>query len=119
MVEPLLEWIVLHVPRGIDVLGVTRAAQRLERVDVRLERQRRVEYLLDACLAVVLDGLTYLPCMRSRLLHDLVADLLLTPFEQRIVLREVCVAENVRRDERVLLQRVVAREIRSARIAGE
>jgi len=55
--------------------------------------------------------------VRRGLLDDLVADLLLALLEQRVVLREIRVAEHVGGDERVLLQRVVAREIGSARVA--
>ena len=86
---------------------------------MRLERERRIEHLLDARLAVLLDGRADLARMRGRLLDDAVADLLLAALEQRVVLREVGVAEHVRRHERVLLQRVVAGEIRAARVAGE
>jgi len=86
---------------------------------VRLERERRVEHLLDAILAVLLDGGADLARMRGRLLDDLVADLLLAALEQRVVLGEVGVAEHVRSDERVLLQRVVAGEIGAPGIAGE
>ena len=86
---------------------------------MRLERQRRVEDLLDARLAVVLDGLADLARVRRGLLDDLVADLFLALLEQRVVLREIRVAEHVCRDERVLLQRVVAREVGAAGITRE
>jgi len=93
--------------------------QRLKRVDVRFERQRRVERLLDARLAVVLDCLTDLSRVRRCLLDDLVADLLLALLEQRVVLGEICMAEHVRGDERVLLERVVPGEIGSTWVARE
>src|SRR5262249_6302603 len=103
ILEALLERIIDGMARGLDVLGIALAAQQLERVDVRLERQRGVEHLLDACLPKVLDGLANLARVRSGLLDDLVTDLLLALLEQRVVLREVRVAEHVRGDERVLL----------------
>jgi hypothetical protein len=86
---------------------------------VRLERERRIEHVLDARLAVLLHGRADLARMRSRLLHDLVPHLLLAALEQRVVLREVRMAEHVRGHERVLLKRVVAGQIRAARVAGE
>src|SRR5262249_5402296 len=60
VLEALLERVARGAPRWLDVLGVTTAAQRLERVDVSLERQGGVEHLLDACLTVLLDRLAYL-----------------------------------------------------------
>ena len=70
-------------------------------------------------MPVLLDGPADLARVRSGLLDDLVAHLLLAALEQRVVLREVRVPEHVRRDERVLLQRVVAREVGAAGVAGE
>ena len=101
----------------IDVLRIALAAQALERVDVRLEREHRIEHLLDSRQAVLLDGGADLACVASRLLDDAITDLLLAALEQGVVLREVGMTQHVRKDECVLLQRVVAGQIGAAGVA--
>src|SRR5512139_2216272 len=81
VVEALLETALLHGARGVDVARIAVAPQELNGIDMRLERERRVEHLLDASLAVLLDGRADLPRMRGRLLDDAVADLLLAALE--------------------------------------
>src|SRR6188508_3710383 len=77
VVEALLETALVHGTRRFDVARIAVAPQELDRIDVSLERKRRIEHLLDAVLAVLLDGHADLPRMSGRLLDDLVADLLL------------------------------------------
>jgi hypothetical protein len=104
IVETALKSVGAAELRRLEVLRIALTAQRLKRIDMRFEREGRVEDLLDTILAVLLYGLADTPRMRRCLLDDPVAHLLLATFEKRIVLGEIGMAQNVRRNERVFLQ---------------
>ena len=102
-----------------DVLRIRLAAQAPARYRCALRARARRRAPARPAFARAAPRPADLARVRGRLLDDSVTDLLLAALEQRIVLREIRVAEHVRRDERVLLQRVVAGEIRAAGIAWE
>ena len=93
--------------------------QRAVHVDVRLERERRVEHRLDALLAVIRER--RLDAMRAgrRLLENASTRHLHRALEERVAPRKIRVPEHVRDDEHVLRERVRVDEIGLAGIAGK
>ncbi len=88
-------------------------------VDVRFEREGRVEHQLDALQAHRLDRLLDALRVRRGVLDDVAAGHLVEAGEELVVLGEVGMPEDVRRDQRVLGQRVGVHQEGAAGVAGE
>ncbi len=87
------------------------------RIDVLFQRQRRIQHPFHPFDAVHLDGMGDLVGMRSGLFDDMVADLLLTGREQRIVLGEIGMTQDMGHHQGVFLQGVGVGQIGAAGIA--
>ncbi len=100
-------------------IGVGRAVQLLVDIDVRLQRQRRVQHGLDLALAVPRQRLFQPVRARRALLQDVSARHLHEALEQRVPAHEVGVADDVGGDQRIFRQAVVVHQVGAARVAGE
>jgi hypothetical protein len=88
-------------------------------IDVLFQGQRGVEHALHSLQSMLLDGHRDLAGMRSRLLDNVFANLILAAAKQQVVRREIRVAEHVGRHQYIFRGAVALGEIGATGITWE
>ena len=98
---------------------ITAATERQIGIDVRLQRQRRIQHPLDALLALLIDRFLDAMGVGCRLLHDVIAHLLLAAHERHVVVGKIRVPQHMGDHQGVFLDAVGIDQVGMVGIAGK